>query len=66
MEAKEAYDYLLSKSTNNGATFELAGYYSVLSEEYKMDAMERFRRGQVTILLAMEAAGMGCDVNDII
>lgn len=65
-EAKDAYDYLITKLGSSGTAVRLAGYYSVLSEGYKTDAMKGFSDGQVQILLATEAAGMGCDVSDVI
>lgn len=63
-ELHQAYDYLHSSPKWHDAR--MASYFAILSEEYKNDAMERFRKGQLLVLLASEAAGMGCDVSDII
>ncbi|TFY56502.1 hypothetical protein EVJ58_g7603 [Rhodofomes roseus] len=41
-------------------------FTSVLSEEYKTAVLEQFRNGSVRWLLCTDAAGMGCDIPDII
>lgn len=63
-ELQEAHDYLRSKPEWHDTG--VAAYFSILSEEYKISAMEEFKNGQVLVLLATEAAGMGCDVSDIV
>ncbi|OAQ22065.1 P-loop containing nucleoside triphosphate hydrolase protein, partial [Linnemannia elongata AG-77] len=44
----------------------IAVYHSIKSETFKADILERFRKDKVLILLATEAVGMGCDINNII
>ncbi|KAF9271138.1 hypothetical protein BGZ74_006449, partial [Mortierella antarctica] len=43
----------------------IACYHAGLSELYKAKAMDDFKTGKILILLATEAAGMGCDIPDI-
>ncbi|KAG0211848.1 ATP-dependent DNA helicase sgs1 [Mortierella sp. GBA30] len=44
----------------------IAAYHALMSEDYKRQTMEGFRRGDIVILLSTEAAGMGCDIDDIV
>lgn len=44
----------------------IAAYHALFSEEYKEEKMEAFRQGSILLLLATEAAGMGCDIGDVI
>ncbi|KAF9398198.1 ATP-dependent DNA helicase sgs1 [Mortierella sp. AD011] len=44
----------------------IAAYHSVKTEKKKKQVMEAFRTGHVRILLSTKAAGMGCDIADII
>jgi len=41
-------------------------YHSIKSDELKADILERFRNDKIIILLATEAVGMGCDINNIV
>ena len=41
-------------------------YYSTLTTEYKADIMAQFVKSDSNILLATEAAGMGCDIPDVV
>ncbi|KAF9542086.1 hypothetical protein BGW38_009802, partial [Lunasporangiospora selenospora] len=41
-------------------------YYALYSEDYKRITMEQFKRGDFSVLLSTEAAGMGCDISDVI
>lgn len=41
-------------------------YFSTLDPKYKDEAMAKFVRGETQVLLATEAAGMGCDIPDVI
>lgn len=41
-------------------------YYAILSPQLKEDTMVRFVKGNICVLLATEAAGMGCDIPDIV
>lgn len=41
-------------------------YYSTLDVRYKANAMRRFMNNEAHVLLATEAAGMGCDVPDVV
>lgn len=41
-------------------------YHSFKSEEYKSEKMEAFKSNSTSILLATEAAGMGCDISNIL
>jgi superfamily II DNA helicase RecQ len=61
----KAHIYLTSRSTAE-VNSHIASYFAILSDEYKDGAMERFRSGEVRVLLASEAAGMGCNVSDIV
>lgn len=58
-----AHRHLLSLSGRNG---QFASYFAMLSDEYKSETMEKFRNGKVRVLFATEAAGMGCDISDIV
>jgi len=44
----------------------LGTYYSTLSSKYKEATMLKFVQGEIQVLLATEAAGMGCDIPDVI
>lgn len=41
-------------------------YHSFKSEEYKSEKMEAFKSNSASILLATEAAGMGCDISNVL
>ncbi|KAI8597099.1 hypothetical protein EDD21DRAFT_419037 [Dissophora ornata] len=43
----------------------IAVYHSIKSPELKKHILDQFRTGEVRLLLATEAVGMGCDINDI-
>ncbi|KAG0346486.1 hypothetical protein BGZ54_005214, partial [Gamsiella multidivaricata] len=40
-------------------------YHALMSEDYKWKTMEAFRQGSILLLLSTEAAGMGCDINNV-
>ncbi|KAF9081570.1 ATP-dependent DNA helicase sgs1, partial [Mortierella sp. GBA35] len=44
----------------------LGVYFSTLTSQYKEAAMTKFVEGDIHILLATEAAGMGCDIPDVV
>ncbi|KAG0311237.1 ATP-dependent DNA helicase sgs1, partial [Podila horticola] len=41
-------------------------YFSTLDEQYKRTTMKKFVDGDILILLATEAAGMGVDIQDVV
>jgi superfamily II DNA helicase RecQ len=41
-------------------------YFSTLTSQYKESVMTKFTEGGIHILLATEAAGMGCDIPDVV
>ncbi|KAG0311234.1 hypothetical protein BG000_006740, partial [Podila horticola] len=41
-------------------------YYSTLSPAFKKEIMEMFVESKIHILFATEAAGMGCDIPDVV
>ncbi|KAG0256434.1 hypothetical protein BGZ95_005496 [Linnemannia exigua] len=43
----------------------IEAYYSTLRAEHKQDTMNEFKDGKINVLLATEAAGMGCDIPDV-
>ncbi|KAF9369429.1 ATP-dependent DNA helicase sgs1, partial [Mortierella sp. AD011] len=64
-ETEDAWNYLTSLLPSNLHTG-IAVYHSVLTTECKEQVMKRFREDQILILLATEAAGMGCDISNVI
>jgi len=44
----------------------LGVYYSTLNSRFKEATMIKFVKGDIHVLLATEAAGMGCDIADVI
>ncbi|KAJ7676762.1 P-loop containing nucleoside triphosphate hydrolase protein, partial [Mycena polygramma] len=61
MEALEYLRDLLPPSARGS----IALYHSRRSKRSKRIVMEKFRNGEIKILLATEAAGMGCDISHI-
>ncbi|KAK3841878.1 MAG: P-loop containing nucleoside triphosphate hydrolase protein [Linnemannia gamsii] len=43
----------------------IGAYYSTLRAGHKQDTMGEFKDGKINVLLATEAAGMGCDIPDV-
>jgi len=43
----------------------IGAYYSTLRARHKQDTMSEFKDGKINVLLATEAAGMGCDIPDV-
>lgn len=43
----------------------IGAYYSTLCAGHKQDMMSEFKDGKINVLLATEAAGMGCDIPDV-
>jgi superfamily II DNA helicase RecQ len=41
-------------------------YYSTLTSKFKESVMTQFTKSKIHILLATEAAGMGCDIPDVV
>ncbi|KAK5820997.1 P-loop containing nucleoside triphosphate hydrolase protein [Linnemannia elongata] len=62
-DAERARRYLLQELCLDSN--KIAVYHSIKSEKLKADVLERFRKDKVLILLATEAVGMGCDINNI-
>lgn len=48
-----------------GVTDRVASFHSRLSREHRIDTARRFREGEITIILASKAFGMGIDIPDI-
>jgi hypothetical protein len=44
----------------------IAYYHALMSDLYKRQCMVAFRRGEIRILISTEAAGMGCDISDVV
>ncbi|KAG0012144.1 ATP-dependent DNA helicase sgs1, partial [Podila clonocystis] len=44
----------------------IAAYHSIKSEGRKAFVMDSFRSNRILILLSTEAAGMGCDISDVL
>jgi superfamily II DNA helicase RecQ len=62
-DAEQARRYLVQELCLDSN--KIAVYHSIKSEKFKANILERFRDSHVLILLATEAVGMGCDINDI-
>ncbi|KAF9109539.1 hypothetical protein BGX30_008366, partial [Mortierella sp. GBA39] len=63
----KVYNRLIAKAKSSNKNPRCIGYYFAgLTFETKEHYMSRFRNGQIRILLSTEAAGMGCDIDDII
>ncbi|KAF9967317.1 hypothetical protein BGZ73_000598, partial [Actinomortierella ambigua] len=45
---------------------QIATYYAAFAPETKQLYMAKFKRGDICMLLSTEAAGMGCDISDIL
>ncbi|KAK5799063.1 P-loop containing nucleoside triphosphate hydrolase protein [Linnemannia elongata] len=43
----------------------IGAYYSTLRAGHKQDTMSEFKDGKINVLLATDAAGMGCDIPDV-
>ncbi|KAF9920452.1 ATP-dependent DNA helicase Q4, partial [Modicella reniformis] len=64
-EVVEAWIRLREWATNNDKD-KITYYHAILSTECKSDIVKRFKSGMIRILLSTEAAGMGCDISDVI
>lgn len=72
-ETMEAVSYLeglartvdAEDSKHSSLVSKIAAYHAIFSEQYKEEIMEAFRKGDILLLLATEAAGMGCDIGDV-
>ncbi|KAI0763973.1 P-loop containing nucleoside triphosphate hydrolase protein [Trametes elegans] len=40
-------------------------FNAVMSDSYRLESMDAFRRGKIRILVCTDAAGMGCNVRDV-
>ncbi|KAI0771547.1 P-loop containing nucleoside triphosphate hydrolase protein [Trametes elegans] len=40
-------------------------FNAVMSDSYRLESMDAFRRGKICILVCTDAAGMGCNVRDV-
>ncbi|KAI1784235.1 P-loop containing nucleoside triphosphate hydrolase protein [Ganoderma leucocontextum] len=61
-----AHPDLLSSCAPLGSLREVIRPFNAnLSQEYRTEAMERFRAGDVRVLVCTDAAGMGCNMPDI-
>ncbi|KAG0010783.1 ATP-dependent DNA helicase sgs1, partial [Podila clonocystis] len=49
----------------NSLVSKIAAYHALFSDKCKEDILEDFRKGNILLLLATEAAGMGCDIDDV-
>lgn len=52
-----------SKLTNKGVKF--AKYYGGMEAGAKNEAMQKLKNGEVNVILATKAFGMGIDIDDI-
>lgn len=64
-ETVEAADYLQSMVDDENKK-KIAPYHAISSSRHKKTTMDQFRDGEVLVMTATEAAGMGCDINDIL
>ncbi|KAF8923989.1 hypothetical protein BGZ47_004325, partial [Haplosporangium gracile] len=62
-ETESARKYLVKELHLDSS--KIAVYHSIKSDELKADVLERFRNNKLFLLLATEAVGMGCDINNI-
>ncbi|KAG0358971.1 hypothetical protein BGX24_005880, partial [Mortierella sp. AD032] len=64
VDAEEARKYLVRELGLDSSR--IAVYHAIKSDSFKSEILERFRIDKVLILLATEAVGMGCDINNIL
>lgn len=60
----EAYDYLRTV-IHPSDWGKISSYHALLDSDSKDEIMEKFKQGDIRLLLATEAAGLGCDIPDI-
>ncbi|KAF9203141.1 hypothetical protein BGZ59_001791, partial [Podila verticillata] len=69
-DLKEAYIHLTKKAQTLQPSLcqanQIACYFANLASETKELYMSKFKRDEIRILLSTEAAGMGCDISDIL
>ena len=65
-EAEAARKFLVQLLDDPSDSSKIAVYHSVKSDDFKREVLEGFRVDRIRLLLATEAVGMGCDINDIV
>ncbi|KAF9368234.1 ATP-dependent DNA helicase sgs1, partial [Podila verticillata] len=69
-DLQNTYLHLLSRIRTSQPSLvqsnQIAKYYADLAPETKQLYMSKFKQGEVRMLLSTEAAGMGCDIGDIL
>ncbi|KAF9900290.1 ATP-dependent DNA helicase sgs1 [Lobosporangium transversale] len=63
--AEQAVNHLRNLSAPDQRD-EIVVYHEIKAEDFKRRAMERFKSGDAKIMMAVEAAGMGCGIRDIV
>jgi superfamily II DNA helicase RecQ len=65
-----AYIHLMSsiRDSSSGSLLpdQIVKYYADLAPETKLLYMSKLKRGEIRMMLSTEAAGMGCDISDIL
>ncbi|KAH9847421.1 P-loop containing nucleoside triphosphate hydrolase protein [Lenzites betulinus] len=54
-----------SDSSEEHATGAIRPFNAIMSNSYREESMDAFRRGTVRILVCTDAAGMGCNIRDV-
>ncbi|KAF8956434.1 hypothetical protein BGZ46_002377 [Entomortierella lignicola] len=62
----KAKDFLRRQLKDPTDSKRIATYHAVNTDKYRQKTMEAFKNGEITTLLATEAVGMGCDINNIV
>ncbi|KAI9233673.1 MAG: P-loop containing nucleoside triphosphate hydrolase protein, partial [Podila humilis] len=67
-DIQDVQDYLqnLRSTVANDQWDIIKSFHSLYSDEYKSTTLKLFREGRIKILLSTEAAGMGCDISDVV
>ncbi|KAK3804733.1 MAG: P-loop containing nucleoside triphosphate hydrolase protein [Linnemannia elongata] len=67
-DSQEVRNYLrnLRSRVANDEQDIIKSFHLLYSDEHKSTTLQHFREGRIKILLSTEAAGMGCDINDVV
>ncbi|KAF9124522.1 ATP-dependent DNA helicase sgs1, partial [Linnemannia schmuckeri] len=67
-DVQDVRDYLrsLRGTVANDQRDIIKSFHSLYTDEYKSTTLKHFREGRIKILLSTEAAGMGCDIDDVV
>ncbi|KAI8363263.1 P-loop containing nucleoside triphosphate hydrolase protein, partial [Mortierella sp. GBAus27b] len=64
-DTQQAADFLRSKVVAAHRS-KIAVFHALMSKEYNEMVMEQFKQDKICLLLSTEAAGMGCDISDVV